>query len=292
MFATRLRGAMVRTQRHAAVGSTIAVVLLIIGLGVGAVVTYAALSASNAPKAPASNAPAAANTSEIASLQSQVASWQANASALQSQVAMLDNQTAFDAREISSLQANATSAEAEIASLQATVSSDKNQILSLQNANSTDSVQIQSLEANATAAASQITILTSRLVTDDTNVGALETNLASDQGIIYDDVNEINALRAPFVSGNFTETASCPVSSNCSYSIGGVYANFGTNAANNTSVTFTFYSEPSMAGQALCTLTVAMGNIPGRTVAVMPQATCASGSSTPSQSFGWTFKHT
>jgi len=280
----KLRDAIMRTQRHA-VGSATAVVLIIIGLGVGASVTYAAVSTSSKPKVPT------ADTSEISSLQNQVASWQANASALESQVARLENQTALDDKEISLLQANATSDKAAIASLEGTVSSDKTQVLSLQNANSTDSVLISSLEVNATAAASQITILTSKLEIDNTNVGALETNLASDQGIIYDDVNEINALRAPYVSGNFTETASCPASGDCSYSINGLYANFGTNAANNASVTFTFYSEPSMAGQALCTSTVALGNIPGKTAALFPQTTCASGSSTPSQSFGWTFKH-
>jgi hypothetical protein len=271
-----------RTQRYA-VGSAVAVVLLIIGLGVGAAVTYEAVSTSNTPKLPA------ADTSEVSSLQSQLATWQSNATLLKSQVARLDNQTASDAQKISSLQANATSAEAEIASLQGVISSDKSQILSLQNANSTDSVQIQALEANATAAASQIAILSSRLQIDDTNAGALETNLASDQGIIYDDVNTIDALQAPHVSGNFTDTPSCPVSGDCSYSIDGVYANFGTKPANNASVTFTLYSEPSMAGQALCTLTVALGNIPGRTVAVLPEATCASGSSTRSLSLGWTF---
>ncbi|HVC27239.1 MAG TPA: hypothetical protein VND40_03675 [Nitrososphaerales archaeon] len=273
-----------RTQRGA-VGSAVAVVLLIIGLAVGAAVTYEAVSTSNTPKLQA------ADTSEVSSLQSQLATWQSNATVLKSQITRLDNQTAFDAQEISSLQANATSAGAEIASLQGLISSDKSQILSLQNANSTDSVQIQTLEANATAAATRITILSSRLQIDDTNVGALETNLASDQGAIYDDVNQIDALQAPHVSGNFTDTASCAVSGDCSYSIDGVYANFGTAATNNASVTFILYSEPSMAGHALCTLTVALGNIPGRTVAMFPEATCASGSSTHSLSLGWTFTH-
>lgn len=269
------------------------VALLVLGLGVGAAVTYGVVSASGTSKVSStSTTSTTTDTSEVASLQSQLALWQANASALQSQITKLDNQTAFDAREISSLQANATSTEAQIASLQGVISIDKTQILALQGVNSTDSAQIQSLQANATAAASQITILTAKIEADNTDIASLDTQLSSDQGIIYGDAHELFGLQQPFVSGNFTETANCPVSGDCSYSINGVYANFGTNEANNASVTFTFYSQAAMAGQALCTSTVALGNLSGRAVALLPQATCDSSSSTQAQSFGWTFKNT
>jgi hypothetical protein len=211
---------------------------------------------------------------------------------LHSQIASLNNETASDTRQLLSLQTNASAAASKIASLQSTVSSDSSLIATLQATNSSAAAEIRSLEANLTSTDSQITVLTGIEQQAQANIGSLETELGAEISNVGALGAKVASLDAAFVAGNFTETAACPNPGNCSYAIDGAYANFGTSVANDTNVTFSFYSGPSRTGQTLCTTTVALGTVSGRSVGTLTQQMCLSTSTTSAQSFGWTFAHT
>jgi len=93
------------------------------------------------------------------------------------------------------------------------------------------------------------------------------------------------------LNGIFVATPSCPYGGMCSYALVGLYANYGTAAASSASVTFTLYAGPKYSGQILCSTSVSLGTVEGRSLGVMTQQTCSSTSSVQAQSFNWQFTH-
>ena len=136
---------------------------------------------------------------------------------------------------------------------------------------------------------SRISNLTSQVRSDALQIANLQYQISADNSQISSLQFQVASLQEPFLSGEFTSTTNCPPTGGCTYLISGAVANSGTEVSNSSTVTFGFYSLPGSAGQQLCNVTAAIGNIPGRTVVALPSTTCYSSYGTPAQSYGWAF---
>jgi uncharacterized coiled-coil protein SlyX len=198
-----------------------------------------------------------------------------NVPALQKQISTQEKWLASNSSQISSLNTQITSDNSKISQLQSQVSSDASEISSLQSQVSSDTTTINNLQAQVSSDASQISSLQAQ-------VSSLQSQLSAD-------ASQIASLQAANVAGSFTASVSCPLFSNCTYTISGAYANYGTTTAYGTSVTFTFYSSSQ---QTLCSTTVSLGSVSGDTITLFPQTNCNSNYNTAASSFAWTFSYT
>jgi len=267
------------TTRRPRLSIALPVVILVL---LGALLAYVymtdtnAISAANRRESILSAELAGAN-STIASLRGKLAASNNTIAAADGQITTLQGQIAKDNGKISA--DNAT-----ISGLQSQIRSDTNQISSLQSGLSMDSAKI-------TGYLSQISDDQSELQSYRQSVTDLQGEVDSDQTQVISLQSQVAMLSAASLVGSFASTVNCPLVGNCSYPIIGPYANFGADTANAASVTFTFYSSSNSTGQVLCTTTVALGSVQGRSLNALPAATCSSSSGTAAMSFSWSFSH-
>ncbi len=177
--------------------------------------------------------------------------------------------------EISSLNSQLASKTAEVNSLNSQISSLNNQINTLNSQVS----QLQALNSQLQRQNSQLTAQIQQL---QTQVSQLQSQVAQLQ-------SQLAQFQTANLIGRFTGENDCPFLSDCNYIANGAYANLGQNTAESSTVTFTFYSGTGGTGQTLCTVTRVLGNVPGQSIALMPEVICGGTTSTPSQSYTWLF---
>ncbi len=218
------------------------------------------------------------NNGQIKSLQDQTSSLNSTSSVYAARIVLLQGQLSANASKVQSLQTQISQDQTTIGNLNNQISQDKtqisnlqSQITSLQSANQ----QVSSLQSQVAQLQAQVTTLNNQVTTLNSQINALSSQLAQYQAV--------------FLYGLFAYTTNCGFFSNCSYAITGPYANFGGNTASSATVTFLFYSASGHTGQVLCQTSVVLGNVGGRTLTTLPQATCSSSSMSQAQSWTWMF---
>jgi len=186
--------------------------------------------------------------------------------------------------KIGALDSNIASLSSTISNDMSTISADQSKISQLQS-------QIQTLNTEATQNQGTISSLQTEQKQLQAQVQTLSAEVASDQTKLSSLQAELSSLQAVALNGIFVATPSCPYGGMCSYALVGLYANYGTAAASSASVTFTLYAGPKYSGQILCSTSVSLGTVEGRSLGVMTQQTCSSTSSVQAQSFNWQFTH-
>ena len=186
--------------------------------------------------------------------------------------------------KIGALDSNIASLSSTISNDMSTISADQSKISQLQS-------QIQTLNTQATQNQATISSLQTEQKQLQAQVQTLSAEVASDQTKLSSLQAELSSLQAVALNGIFVATPSCPYGGMCSYALVGLYANYGTAAASSASVTFTLYAGPKYSGQILCSTSVSLGTVEGRSLGVMTQQTCSSTSSVQAQSFNWQFTH-
>jgi len=203
-----------------------------------------------------------------------------------------DNTISSLIKEKASLEAYSGTANDTMATDSAKIAADNSQISKLQgNATalqsevSQDSSTIQSLENQVSQDQSSSTSLENQVSQDQSTITSLNNQVSTLQ-------SQVSSLQAASLDGMFTSTTStCGLIIDCSYTIKGAYANYGTSASNSASVTFTFYSGSGLTGQTLCSTTVVLGQVSGRSVNLLPTTVCSSSSTTSAASFTWSFSY-
>ena len=219
----------------------------------------------------------------ITSLRGGLAAANSTIANLNSKVSSLSGTIKTDNSTIQEDQSKITQLLAQVAQDQTTITGLQNQVTTQQNQLSQLRSQIQSLNAQISSLENQMAPLLAQAQSLAAQVSSLQSQRASLQ-------SQLSQLEVVSIYGTFSATSNCPYFFNCTYIVNGAYANYGTNTANSVTVTFTFYSGLSANGQVLCSTSVVLGTIQGRTISSMPQATCSSSYSNQAQSYTWLFK--
>jgi cob(I)alamin adenosyltransferase len=184
--------------------------------------------------------------------------------------------------KIGALNSNISSLSNTISSDMSTISADQAKVSQLQS-------QIQTLNTQATQNQDTITSLQTQATQLQAMVLTLTAQVSSDQIQLSSLNAQLSELQAVALDGLFGATPNCPYGGTCTYALVGLYANYGTTTASSVSVTLTFYAGPSHSGQVLCSTTVLLGTVQGRSLHLMTGQSCSSTSSTQAQSLSWQF---
>jgi polyhydroxyalkanoate synthesis regulator phasin len=221
----------------------------------------------------------------ISSLIKEKASLEAYSGTANDTMATDSAKIAADNSQISKLQGNATALQSEVSQDSSTIQSLENQVSQDQSSSTSLENQVSQDQSTITSLQNQISSLQSQLSSDQSTITSLNNQVSTLQ-------SQVSSLQAASLDGMFTSTTStCGLIIDCSYTIKGAYANYGTSASNSASVTFTFYSGSGLTGQTLCSTTVVLGQVSGRSVNLLPTTVCSSSSTTSAASFTWSFSY-